>query len=357
MFQTSKQKGTGPKTAEEQHQALREKAREMGKNLAVTLLPSAGKDESMELYIKSIRGPYSSLLGQEMGRIPSNHADIAEIEGRSAEQKSVNLNERLSECRARLRREQLELTEMDQDDARHKTVWPWWGAAFLVALVESMFSYKSFTMLDLGNHITLALLMVSLTVAFTLLPKALRWWYEDYTPAMSLRWFLNAIPVLAIGAGFYVLGLLRAKLLASQAALSIEDGLGPLQGITVSPWYFMGINAFLLVIGYFIAHQFPTAAQSKNKYALEKKESAIAKLETQIERWEAELSAIPEREKNSLIRSAQNTAGRREAYEKVNSFFKEAVGAFIEANITYRSDGQRPRCFDAPVADLEMKIS
>jgi hypothetical protein len=349
------QKTTSMKTTkslEEQHAQLLEKARSVGKKLALTNLPSIAQDENIEGYINGIRGGYSGLLVQEQRKHPANQNNLTEIEVRSSEQKNERLNNRLNEAKVKLRREYLELSEMDDDDARHVGTWKLWIGAFLLAFLESLFSYRAFSMLDFGNNVTLILLLVSLTVAFALLPKTLRWWYEEYTPESKYRLFLNIIPVVAIGFAFYVLGLLRAKFLSSQAAFSLDETASQVS-FTVSPWYFMGINALLLLIGYFIAYQFPSSRQSKNKAILEKKEASIAKLENEVTQLEGELSIMPEREKNSLIRASNNTNGRKDTYIQVNNLFKEAIGAFIEANCTYRSDGQRPRCFDVSIADLE----
>jgi hypothetical protein len=342
-----------PVTAEQQHFLLMEKSKTAGKTLGITNLPTLGENENLESYIKSIRGAYSGLLAQEQNRIPSNQSDVAEIESKSSEQKLSRVTEQLNDAKNKLRRQHLELSELDDDDARYKSTWLIWVGAILIALLESLFSYKAFSMLDLGNNLTLAILLVCLTVAFIMMPKALRWWFEEYTPESKFKWVLNLIPVLAIGTGFYVLGLLRAKFLSSQGAFTLDDPNSSPASFVVSPWYFMGINTFLLLISYFLAYQFPSNAQNKNRAALEKKEAHIAKIERDIERYESELSAMPERETRSLIHASHSNAGRRDIYIKVNNFFKESVGAFIEANISYRSDGQRPRCFEENITDLE----
>lgn len=342
-----------PTTLEEHHHMLVEKAKSAGKKLAITNLPSLQSDEKLEGYIQSIRSSYSGLLAQEQKRNPINQNDIAEIESKSTEQKYEKLSERYTETKNRLRHEQLEYSEMDDDDARHKSTFILWIGAALLALLESLFSYKAFSMLDLGNNATLLILLVTLTTAFILLPKALRWWYEEFTVESRYKLILNVIPILVLGSAFFIFGLLRANYLASQGVFTLDDNAGGGTSFTVSPWYFMGINAFLLLIGYFIAHQFPTKQQTNNRAALEKKEKAIAKLESDVERMERELSAMPEREKQIQIRTSNTNTGRRDTYVQINNFFKEAIGAFIEVNCTYRSDGQRPRCFDEPVMDLE----
>jgi hypothetical protein len=227
-----------------------------------------------------------------------------------------------------------------------------WNGIVLVAIIESLFSFKAFTLLDVGNNLTLIILLVALTALFICLPKMLKWWYEDYIVDSQYRTMLSIVPLIAVGTGFFVLGVLRSKYLAAEGAMSLSDSTGT-QGLTISPFYFMGISVFMLMVSYYLAHQLPTTQQKKNREALSKKEAAIAKLEQEQERLEAELSAIPDRQKNSLIRASNTHASRRDSYAEINNYYKQAVGAFIESNLTWRTDSLRPKCFDAAVADLE----
>lgn len=340
-----------PTTLEEHHHMLVEKARSAGKKLAITNLPSLQSDEKLEGYIQSIRSGYSGLLAQEQKRNPVNQSDIAEIESKSTEQKYEKLSERYTELKNRLRHEQLEYSEMDDTDARLKNTIPLWAASIFLGLLESLFSYRAFTMLDLGNNITVLILIIGLTVAFVALPKKLRWWYEEFTVDSKFKWVLNIGILLVLGGVFYVFGILRSSYLMAQGDFTV-DGVTSTPFV-VTPIYFCGINVFLLLIGYYIAHQYPSSRQLDSQAALAKKEKTIAKLESDLGRMERELSAMPEREKQIQIKTSNTNTGRRDTYVQVNNFFKEAIGAFIEVNCTYRSDGQRPRCFDEPVMDLE----
>jgi hypothetical protein len=328
--------------------AQKEKAKNVGKTLGLTNMPSP-QEPTIEPFISPFRAAFTAQLPL---RGPSNESDVSEIENRSSEERASRLTEKLTEVKGKLKHELLEIDELDDDDARHQNTFFVKVGIGMVALVECLFTYKSFSILDVGNNLVMAILMVALTIAFIALPKMLKWWYEEYIVDSPNRGLLSVVPVIVLGMGFLVIGILRSKYLAAQSALSISDT-GGAQAITVSPFFFVGISAMLLLISYYLAFQLPSTTQKKNRAALDKKESKIAKLEQEIERLETELSAIPDRQKNSLIRASHSNTSRRDGYIHINSQFKEAVGAFIEANLIYRTDGLRPKCFDLTVADLE----
>jgi hypothetical protein len=343
--------GKGPRTLDEQHIALREKAKVAGKALGTTNLPNS-TDANVESYIKSVRGSYAGLLSQQQNKIASNAGDVAEIESKASDQKSLRLSERIAEAKTKLRREQLELSEMDDDDGRHVNTFFVWTGVIMIALLEAFFSYKAVGMLDPGNNVVMYLILVCLVAAYISVPKFLRWFFEEFSAGSKYQWLLNLLAVSALGVSFYGLGILRSQYLQLLPSFDVNST-GAAPSLTVSPWLFMSLNLLFLICGYYLNHLLPTSEQSKNRKGLEKRETAIAKLEQEIERCEGELSSVPEREKNSLIRASHSTAGRKDIYIQINNFFKEAIGAFIEANLAYRSDGLRPRCFDASIEDLE----
>jgi hypothetical protein len=345
----------GPSTLAERHAAFVRQARLAGKTLGTTNMPSHG-EQSLEPFLKSIRGKYDAALTEELRLLALGSGGIADIEGRASDEKGLRIGKRVDHLKSSLRREQMEISELDDDDARHQSDVPVWVGISLVAVVESLFTYKAFSLLDLGNNITLMVLLVALTAVFVALPKALKWWYGEYIAESRHRRALAALPVISIGSGFYVLGLLRSRFLAEQASFTLDDpSMGGIPGPAASPFLFIGINIFLLTISYFLCHQLATPQQKKNRAALDRKETAIAKLEAQIEKAEAELSELPELQRGHLIGASTASASRRECHAQLNSYFREAVGAFVEANLAYRSDG-RPKCFDSAIADLESPL-
>lgn len=344
--------GGGPRTIQDRHASLREKARTAGKALASTNLPNTA-DENIESYLKGHRASYDNLLSEEMKKIPSNASHVAEIESRSSEERSARLLKSLEETKNKLKREQLELEELDPDDGRHISTFFIWLGIIIIAVGEAFLTYKSFGLLDIGNNLVQGVVLACITVLYIAIPKGLCWFYEEFTVGKRNKWLLYLLPIAILFAGYYGIGFMRSHFAQAQLAMDLNNDGSEIPTFVLTPWLFMSLNLLFLTAGYYLNHLLPTGTQTKNRKALEKREATISKLEVQVEKYETALSEIPDRDKNTQIRASQSNAGRRDLYIQVNALFKETCGAFIEANLSYRSDGHRPRCFDMPISDLE----
>jgi len=138
-----------------------------------------------------------------------------------------------------------------------------------------------------------------------------------------------------------------------QAMYDVNNDGSTAPSFVASPWVFCALNALFLLGSYYLNRMLPTRDQNRTKIDLEKKERAIAKLESDVEKYEGLLGQMPDHGKNNLIRASHSNEARKDIFNQINSMFLQTCGIFIDTNLQYRTDGIRPRCFDMTIEDLK----
>lgn len=345
--------GGSPRTLAQEDALLKDKARANAKSLAFANLPAL--EDKADGYLKSMRAGYEGILSREMKKLPANADLVADLELKASEQKGAIYSEKLNQAKKQLHNATLEMGEMEEgDDGRHINVIPIWMAIFIIAAGEAFLTYKSVgTLLDAGNNLVLGLILISFTALYTIIPKALRWYYSDFCAGKKYKAILYMIPIIVLASGYFTLGFLRSHFIQMQASMDVNADSSAAPSFIASPYVFVALNCLFLLASYYLASMLPTREQDKYRRDVEKREANIAKLEAEVEKYEGLLGQMPDHGKNNLIRASSSNTSRKDLYQQVNSMFLQTCGVFFDTNLQYRTDGVRPKCFDEPIEPLQ----
>ncbi len=316
---------------------LKDLAQKNAQHFAKRNLPSP-EDGSLGPYTNDIRSGYEALQAEMLQKLqPATHFPESSMDADHLKEKDKQLDVEIKKREDLNKNEEYEMGQYRPTSIRGRlqlalfvTIVLTVGETIFNAISFSVFGENLLFSLLLSFAISIAVLTLAHFGAFLIKAAKTSW----------QRWGIT-IATLVVASGLLsALAVFRSNYLAYH-------------NVYISPFYFYQVNLFFfLVAGLISVLLLPTWQDIKdNMHKL--------KLEKDIKKRKSEVDSFKEQKANLKKIVLDNTKVRlRDAYYAtyqigyINKLYRETLEQFKTCNLSYRTDGQVPQCFNDSTSDL-----
>lgn len=310
---------------------IKELARKNAKHFARRNLPSYCGD-NLSNFTGELRAGYEKLAADVSCYLqPSAHLPEAKMDAEYFKEKVLALENEIKEKEAQNRNDEYELSDFEQSSIPSRIRWSLIGT-LVITLGEVIFNTKAFQVI--GDSLLFALFL-SLGVSFAvfLLSHLTPLLYKGIETQLK-RWLTT------LGLFFFVLCLFIALAIFRSTYLAAHK-------VHINPIHFVVINTFFFTVSsllsFFVLPSWQEYTENKLRlkiyYAMKKRMREVELLKGEVDRIKL---TILERTK-LRIRIAHHA---NYAADRIRRMYWEALEIFKTTNLTYRSDGKTPDCFN-----------
>ena len=318
---------------------LKELARRNAKHFAKQNLPAAQGD-NISHRTGDIRTGYEKLATDVNYLLqPSAHFPEAKMDADYFREKVEKLETEIKEKEAKNRNDEYELHDFDKSSIASRICWALAGT-IIITVGEIMFNTKAFQVT--GESLLFALIL-SICISFAVLIFAhiSPFLYKGAKTKLQRR-LVIAGSLFMVSVLFIALAIFRSSYLAEH-------------DIHIKPFYFVIINLFFFIVSallsFFVLPSWPEIKQNAMRlkifYAVKRRKKEIKKLKMEIEKIK---TIILERTK-ARIRIAHQA---NYAADRIRKMYWESLEIFKTTNLTYRTDGKTPDCFNDVLPDPDI---
>lgn len=315
---------------------LKELARKNAKHFAKRNLPSSRGDNLLN-FTGEIKAGYEKLATDVNGHLqPSAHLPEAKMDAEYFREKALALENEIKEKEAQNHNDEYELNGFDQSSIPSRIRWALIGTT-IITIGEIMYNTKAFQVT--GENLLFSLIL-SICISFAVFI------FSHLTPLLykgvetrSQRWLVVVGSLLLVSGLFIALAIFRSNYLATH-------------DVHINPTYFVVINIFFFIVStllsFFVLPSWSEIKQNamrlKIYYAMRKRTKEIELLRNEVDRIKL---TILERTKLRL-RIAHHA---NYAADRIRRMYWEALEIFKTTNLTFRSDGKTPDCFNETLSE------
>jgi hypothetical protein len=310
---------------------LKELARKNAKHFAKRNLPSS-RGDNLSHFTGEIRAGYEKLATDVSFHLqPSAHFPEAKMDAEYFKEKTLNLENEIKEKEVQIRNDEYELNDFDQSSIPSRIRWALIGT-IIITVGEIMYNTKAFQVT--GENLLFSLIL-SICISFAIFI------FSHITPLLykGVGSKLQRCLVV-VGSFFIVTSLFVALAIFRSSYLASHD-------VHINPTYFIVINIFFFIVStllsFFVLPSWSEIKQNalrlKIYYAMRRKAKEVDLLKGEIDKIRI---TILERTKLRL-RIAHHA---NYAADRIRKMYWEALEIFKTTNLTYRSDGKTPDCFN-----------
>ena len=319
---------------------LKELAYKNGKHFAKRNLPTADGD-NLSSYTSEIKAGCEKLATDVNYHLqPSAHIPEAGMDAEYFKEKVMKLETEIKDKETQNRNAEYELHNFDQSSISSRICLAL-IATLIITIGEIMFNTKAFQVT--GENLLFALILsVCISFAVFVFSHVTPFLYKGAKTKLQRR-------LVIIGSLFLVTVLFIALAIFRSEYLAVHE-------VHINPTYFVIINIFFFIVSallsFFVLPAWTEIRQNalrlKIHYAVKKRLKEIMLLKKEIEK--VKITILERTKLRMRIAHQANYAA-----DRIRKMYWEALGCFKTANLTYRSDGKTPDCFDEMLPDPDIE--
>ncbi len=316
---------------------LKELAQKNAQHFAKRNLPS-GEDISLGPYTNDIRSGYEALQANVLHKLqPDAHFPEASADADHLRDKDKHLDSEIKKKEDQNKNDEYELGKHGQNSIRGRL-----NLALFITLIltigETVFNAISFSVF--GENLLFALILsLAISIAILSLAHFSAFLFKSVKSNMH-RLLIVVCTLLLVSGIFTALAVFRTQYLAYH-------------DVSINPFHFFIFNLFFFLVAALVSvFLLPTWQDIKGN--LHK-----MKLEKVINKRRSEITTLKEQKAQIKTIVLDNTKIRiRDSYyatyliEYINKLYRETLEQFKTCNLTFRTDGIVPKCFNQSTSNL-----
>ena len=321
---------------------LKELARINAKHFAKRSLPRA-KGDSLSHYTDELKAGHEKLASDVYCHLqPAAHYPEAKMDADYFREKARNIEEQIKEKEVENRNDAYDLENFDQSNIPNRIKWAV-ISTLIITVGEIMFNTKAFQVT--GETLLFALILsICISFAVFIFSHLTPFLYKGAKTKIQ-RWAVILGSLSLVTVLFAALAIFRSSYLANH-------------DVHINPTYFVVINLFFFIVSalvsFFVLPAWTEIKENSSKLRIFQEQKRRLR---EIEKLKMELEKIKETILERTKLRIRITYHANYATDRIRKMYWESIGIFKTVNLTYRTDGITPDCFNEILSDPDIATS